>query len=179
MEFETQMKRDEYEARGRKCLNSYYKQMLETPPNRIFSTEYSFRCVPVDQYYIKGFIDRIEKNSDGTVEVYDYKTGGAKLKSQIADGKDYESYLNQLRLYKFAFELQHPSTKVTKAGLIFVEESDKNFYINLTEEDNNNIKEKILSSYEKINKLEFNPPKEEERNCEYCDYKQICKLCDM
>ena len=177
--FESQNKRDEIEARGLKCINKYYKQMLETPPSRITETEYYFEYIPVKNNYIKGIIDRIEENSDGTIEVYDYKTGGAKPKTQIADGREYENYLNQLRFYKYALEQKNPNTKVSRAGLIFVEEPDNNFYINLTQEDNDIIEEKIVSTYENISQLNFLPPKKEERNCEYCNYKHICKLCDM
>ncbi len=177
--FESQNKRDEIEARGLKCINKYYKQMLETPPERISATEYSFNYIPVKNNYIKGFIDRIEENSDGTLEVYDYKTGGAKSKTQIADGKENENYLNQLRFYKYALELKNPNKKVSRAGLIFVEEPDSNFYINLTQDDNKIIEEKILSTYENISRLNFMPPRKEERNCEYCNYKHLCKLSDL
>lgn len=178
-EFQDQDKRDEYRTRGLKCIEKYYKQMFETPYNRIYATEYSFNFVPFENNFLKGFIDRIEKNDDGTVELYDYKTGGAKSKSQIADGKDYENYLNQLRFYKYAYEVQNPNTLVVRAGLIFVEEPDSNFYVNLTEEDNLNIKEKIKFAYKNISELNFNPPKPEDRKCDYCDYKHLCKLNEL
>lgn len=177
--FDTQETRETYMNRGAKCIDKYYKQMVETPYDRIYATEYSFNFVPCGNNFLKGFIDRIEKNDDGTVEVYDYKTGGAKSKSQIADGKDYEHYLNQLRFYKYAYELQNPNTKVSRAGLIFVEEPDSNFYVNLTEEDNANIKDKIEYAYKNILELNFNPPKHEDRNCEYCDFKHLCKLSEL
>ena len=178
-EFETLDKRDEYKQRGKKSIEKYYKQMLETPHNRIMATEYSFDFVPSGENFLKGFIDRIEKNDDGTIEVYDYKTGSAKSKSQIADGKDYENYLNQLRFYKYAYEIQNPDTKVSRAGLIFVEEPMSNFYTDLTEDDNKNIKEKIAYVYENISNLNFNPPKQEDRKCDYCDYKHLCKLNEL
>lgn len=177
--FDDQDKREEYKMRGLKCIEKYYKQMLETSPDRIFATEYSFNFVPFEDNFLKGFIDRIEKNADGTVELYDYKTGSAKSKSQIADGKNYENYLNQLRFYKYAYELQNSDTMVARAGLIFVEEPDSNFYVNLTQEDNLNIKEKIEFAYKNIAELNFNPPKLEDRKCEYCDYKHLCKLNEM
>lgn len=178
-EFENQDIREEYRTRGLKCIEKYYKQMLETPINRIYATEYSLDFVPFENNFLKGFIDRIEKNADGTVELYDYKTGGAKSKSKIADGKEYENYLNQLRFYKYAYELQNPNTMVVRAGLIFVEEPDSNFYVNLVEDDNLIIKEKIEFAYKNIAELNFNPPKLENRKCDYCDYKHLCKLNEM
>lgn len=178
-QFDSQETREMFMNRGVKSIDKYYKQMLETPYSRIIATEYSFDFIPFENNFLKGFIDRIEKNNDGTVEVYDYKTGSAKPKSQIADGKDYENYLNQLRFYKYAYEIQNPDTKVSRAGLIFVEEPDSNFYADLVEEDNKNIKEKIEFVYKNISELNFNPPKLEDRKCDYCDFKHLCKLNDF
>ena len=168
-----------YRERGKKSLKKYYKQLLETSPERIYATEYSFKFLPYKNHSIKGFIDRIEKQSDGTFAVYDYKTGEAKSKKQISDGMNYEHYLNQLRFYKFAFELEHPAATVSKAGLIFVEEPDGNFYTDLTEQDNEIITNKLDEAYEKIDALNFNPPDENERDCTFCSYKHLCKLADM
>ncbi|MCD7780137.1 MAG: PD-(D/E)XK nuclease family protein, partial [Candidatus Gastranaerophilales bacterium] len=177
--FESQSQRDDYKQRGINCIQKYYTQLIQTPYDRIYATEYSFNYVPYGDYFLKGFIDRIEINNDGTVELYDYKTGSAKSKSQIADGKTYESYLNQLRFYKFAYELQNENIKVKRAGLIFVEETNSDFYIDLTKEDNEVIKNKIIFAYENINNLNFNPPNEAERHCEYCDYRHLCKLSEL
>lgn len=177
--FESMDIRNIYRERGKKSLQKYYKQMLETSPERIYATEYSFKFLPYKNHSIKGFIDRIERHNDGTFAVYDYKTGEAKSKKQIADGMNYENYLNQLRFYKFAFELEHKDAIVSRAGLIFVEEPEGNYYIDLTQEDNEIIKNKLDEAYTKIDALEFNPPNENERDCTFCAYKHLCKLADM
>jgi DNA helicase-2/ATP-dependent DNA helicase PcrA len=174
--FETLTKRKEYEDRGTKSLKSYYPILTAIPPERINGLEVKLGYVPVEDYFIKGFIDRIEKNNDGTFSLYDYKTGSAKSKSQIADGKDYEHYLNQLRFYKFAFETLHAGEKVSQVGLIYVEEPDNNFYTELCEEDNSVIKEKILNSYRQIHDLNFAPAEQSEKTCGYCGYPQLCRL---
>ena len=174
--FVSQLKRTEYEKRGVNSLANYYPRFMETSPERVFATEYKLEYVPVENYFIKGFIDRIETNNDGTYSLYDYKTGSAKSKTKIADGQDYESYLNQLRFYKFAFEIQNIGTKVSQVGLIFVEEHDKSFFTTLLNEDNDNIKEKIISTYENINNLNFAPIECEESKCKFCGYKQLCRL---
>lgn len=175
--FISQTKRAEYKTRGINSLNSYYPHFKEIPSSRIYATEYALQYVPVENHFIKGFIDRIEKNNDGTYSLYDYKTGSAKSKSQIADGKDYESYLNQLRFYKFAFETLYKDKQVSQVGLIFVEEHDKSYYTQLCEADNSYIKGKILDTYKNINELNF-PAIEYDPNkkCKFCDYKQLCRL---
>ncbi|MCD7879835.1 MAG: PD-(D/E)XK nuclease family protein, partial [Candidatus Gastranaerophilales bacterium] len=177
--FESEEDRLKYQTRGIESLSKYHIQFVQTPINRIYSTEYKLDFVPFKNHFIKGFVDRIERNQDGSFELYDYKTGGAKSKSQIADGKEYEGYLNQLRFYKYAFEIKNPEAVVSKAGLIFVEEPHANFYVNLTYEDNKIIENKILNAYENISALNFDPPSPLERKCEYCDYKHLCRLCEL
>ena len=169
-------KRLELEARGQKSLENFYSYLIQIPYDRIFATEFYLNHIPFDNHFIKGFVDRIEKNSDGTFELYDYKTGSAKPKTQIADGKDYEGYLNQLRFYKYAFETVNPESKVTRTGIIFVEEPEKNYYIDLTDDDNKIIKDKIKYAYENILELNFQPVEQSDSTCKYCKYKQICNL---
>ena len=101
--------------------------------------------------------------------------GTANTQSQIKDGGDYEGYLNQLRFYKLAFESQNPDFKVSQAGLIFVEEPDKNFYTVLTDDDNKNIQQKLAYACEQINTLNFDK-KESDKSCKFCAYKQLCTL---
>jgi len=174
--FISQSKRNEYETRGIKSLSNYYPRFKECSPEKIFATEYALEYVSVENHFIKGFIDRIEKNNDGTFSLYDYKTGSAKPKSQIADGKDYESYLNQLRFYKFAFEILNEGSKVSQVGLVFVEEHEKNYYTELCEQDNEIIKDKILQTYKNISELKFQPIEPSEKKCNFCDYKMLCRL---
>lgn len=174
--FSTAAKRKQFEERGENKLAEFYPHFITTSPDKIFATEHYLKFVPVEGYFVKGFIDRIEKNSDGTYSLYDYKTGSAKRKSQITDGGDYENYLNQLRFYKFAFETQNPNSKVTNVGLIFVEEPSENFYTQLTEDDNRIIKEKIIEAYKGIHALNFEPVEQNDKTCKNCEYKQLCTL---
>ncbi len=168
--------RKTFEERGERRLSDFYPHFVQTAPDKVYASEYYLKFVPVGDYFIKGFIDRIEVNSDGTYALYDYKTGSPKAKSQIVDGGDYENYLNQLRFYKFAFESQNEGAKVTQTGLIFVEEPQNNFYIELTEADNATIREKILKTYENIHGLKFEPLEWDDRTCKNCQYRQLCKL---
>ncbi|MFA6989920.1 MAG: ATP-dependent DNA helicase [Candidatus Gastranaerophilaceae bacterium] len=177
--FETLEQREIFGQRGKNFLPSYYKHFIQTDIRKIKGTELRLDCVPVEKYLIKGFIDRVEHNSDDTYFLLDYKTGAARPKSQIEDGKNYENYLNQLRMYKFAYESLYQGHVVSKTGLIFVEEPEKNVYIDMTEKDNEIIKEKILKTYEGIHKLDFHAIDAENQNkdtCKFCQHKMICKL---
>ncbi|MBQ3640467.1 ATP-dependent helicase, partial [bacterium] len=162
--------------RGINYLTEYYKSFVEVPAGRIYATEYKLDNIPYENFYLKGFIDRIEINSDGSFELYDYKTGTAKSKTQISDGGSYEGYLNQLRFYKFAFERFNPKAKVIRAGLIYPEDFLKNFYIELTDDDNNIIEDKISSVRQNIINLNFEPVEKCDEHCKYCQYSQMCDL---
>ena len=174
--FNTQEIRLELKNRGEKSLRNYYKHMIQTPYERIFATEYSLNLIPYGNNFLKGFVDRIEKNSDGTYEFYDYKTGGAKSKREISEGGKHEDYLNQLRFYKFAFEQLNKNNMVVRAGIIFVEEPEKNFIIDLVDIDNQIIENKIKSTYENISQMNFDSVEKSEKTCSFCKYKHLCNL---
>ncbi|MCM1265948.1 MAG: ATP-dependent helicase, partial [Candidatus Gastranaerophilales bacterium] len=175
-EFETEVIRETYKTRGEKSLRNFYSHFTETSIDRLDKIEYSLEAVPFDNTFIKGKIDRVEKTSQGTYALFDYKTGGSKTKTKIADGKEYEHYLNQLRFYKYAFEKFHAGAEVTMCGLIFPEDFEHNFYIQLTDEDNQIIEDKIKETYKNINNLNFEPVEQNDKNCQYCNYRQLCKL---
>ena len=174
--FQNAEEREQYISRGRKSLEAYFPQFIQTPIDRIYATELNLHHIPFGEYMLRGFVDRIERNSDGTFEFYDYKTGSAKPKKEISEGGKYERYLNQLRFYKFMFELLYKDAKVVRAGLIYIEDSSKNFVLELCEEDNKIIEEKVKSVYENIHKMKFDCPEKSEKTCKYCKYPQLCNL---
>lgn len=174
--FTTSAKREQYQKQGRNALDSYYPVFSQIPALRIEATEFQINDVQVDEDFITGKIDRIEKNSDGTYELYDYKTGKAKSAAQIAPGGAKEGYYNQLCFYKYAFE-KLTGAKVSKVGLIFVEEHQKNVSLELTDSDMQYIENLIKDTYINIKALNFDPINDRKSDaCKYCTYKQLCKL---
>lgn len=177
--FESDESYQEYMKRGETCIDKYYHHLVETPVKNICEAEARFDGVQIGEYSIKGFIDRIEKNEDGTISLYDYKTGSARSKSDVAPGKNYEHYYNQLRFYKLAFELKNPDLKVAYTGLIFVEEPEKNISLSFSNEEITDIESQIKEVLYKIYSLDFKPADTKDaksKNCEYCDYKMTCRL---
>ncbi len=173
--FSTHKARKEFEERGENKLCEYYPKFIETSPENIIELEYSFDNLELENGIINGKIDRIEKFNDGTYGLYDYKTGSAKAKSQIKDGGTYESYLNQLRFYKYAYEKMH-NVKVSQVGIISPEDSEGNVVMQLTDQDNALIEEKINTAFKQIHSLEFEAPEQNENRCKFCGYKHICKI---
>lgn len=168
--------KEKFEKQGTSLINSYYPHFVSIPISRIAEVEYTFNGIGIDKYTITGKIDRIEKNSDDTYELYDYKTGNPVSERKVAIGEDKENYYNQLCFYKYAFE-KATGKKVSKVGLIYVENHSKNVYKTLIKEDIDYIENLIKSVYEKINTLQFDPIKEDKNGaCKNCAYKHLCKL---
>ncbi len=165
--------REKYVRLGNEAIDKFYPYFSQIPPSRLEAVEFNFSGIQIGENSINGKIDRIEKNSDGTVDLYDYKTGKAKSEKQIAIGGNYENYFNQLCFYKYAYE-KLTGKKVLNTGLIFVEEN-KTVEKELTQADTEYIENLINDTYAKIQNLQFNPTANKE-NCKYCQYKEMCKL---
>lgn len=171
--FSSLEKREAFRERGIKGITKYYNDFISVPLKNVWGIELKLDNVARGDYFVKGYIDRVEKNPDGSYSLFDYKTGSAKKKNTISEGGEYEHYLNQVRFYKLAFETQYPDKKVSKIGLIFVEENSGSYIKDAEENDNELIKTKIEEVYKSINELAFEP---KEGKCDKCNYKTLCKL---
>ena len=157
--------------RGKKALSEYYIQMCNTPISMLYEVEkpISFELDGIKFY---GIIDRIDKNSDGTYTIYDYKTGSAKDSKIICPAGEHEDYYNQMGLYKYYFEKSTGNT-VKETIFIFPEEFTDNFTLNLTQDDCKAIDEKFKEAISNIKNYKFNPTPSE-NTCKYCPYKDFC-----
>lgn len=176
MKFSSEAKKEKYFKQGQKLLTNYYPYFSQIPISRITDIEFSFYGVDVDGDFITGKIDRIEKNSDGTFELYDYKTGNYSSEKKIAPNEEKQNYFNQLCFYKYAYE-KLTGNKVSKVGIIYVENHEKSVDKYLTDDDMKYIETLIKDTYQNIKALKFNPIKDDKQGaCKNCVYKQLCKL---
>lgn len=164
--------RNDFLERGKNHLSKLYEQLILTHINNLYCAEYEIKEFKYNELNIVGFIDRIEKLDDGTFALYDFKTGSNKT-NQIADGKEYEDYLNQLRFYKFIFE-KYTNEKVSKTGFIFPDDCSTTCELFLTDEDNNFIEQKLFETKQNIQAMQFDAQPNNPKACELCDYKSIC-----
>jgi DNA helicase-2/ATP-dependent DNA helicase PcrA len=173
--FTSLARKEMYEKHAKNIFENYYPNFAQTPPTRIAEVEFSFDSVEVsDGDLVSGKIDRIEKNSDGTYELYDYKTGKPPSQADVAPGGKRENYFNQLCFYKYAFE-KLTGKKVARTGLIYVEDHERNVYKELTDDDMRYVEDLIMQTYANIRALRFAPDQKPD-TCKYCAYKQLCKL---
>lgn len=169
-------KKEKFIKLGEKLLMNYYPYFSQIPANRVENVEFSFYGVSVGEDLISGKIDRIEKNSDGTYSLYDYKTGKPTSEKQITQSGGKKNYYNQLCFYKYAYE-KMTGNKVSQVGIIYVEDHAKSVYKTLTDSDMAYIENLIKDTYSKIKALKFNPIKEDKQGvCKTCVYKHLCKL---
>ena len=174
--FMTPQSKEKFEKRGMEVIEKFYPYFSQFSPENVEDIEFSFDGVEVDGEFIKGKIDRIVKNSDGTYSLYDYKTGNYTSEKKIAPGEEKEGYYNQLCFYKYAFE-KMSGKKVSKVGIIYVENHNHNVYKELCDEDMNYIENKIKEVYKDVKAMKFNPIKESrDGECKFCAYKHLCRL---
>ncbi len=172
--FTTPEEKEKFLKQGEKIFSEYYPlTFAQIPCDRVVEIEYEFKDIEIEGSTINGKIDRIEKNTDGTYELYDYKTGTSVSETQITIGGKKENYFNQLCFYKYAFE-KLTGNKVSKVGIIYVEENKTKVKV-LDNDDMDYISKLITETFEKIKSLNFLPNKEC-KNCDFCEYKQLCKL---
>ena len=167
--------KEKFEKLGNETIKLYYPHFSEIPVSRVDDVEFSFDGIDIEGNMLTGKIDRIEKNTDGTYELYDYKTGQKVSENQIDIGGSKENYFNQLCFYKYAFE-KLTGKKVSKTGIIFVE-FNKTVEKILLKEDMDYIENKIKENFENIKNLKFNPvPESKTGACKFCQYNHMCRL---
>ena len=158
--------------RGRTALDKYYTQLCLTPVENLISAEYYFKFE--EDVKFKGIIDRIDKNSDGTYTIYDYKTGSAKSLSDISLGGNKENYYMQMGLYKYYYEKSTGNT-VKDTVFIFPEDYTKNLSVTYTQNECNEVVERFKTAIKDINASKFEPSYDKNA-CQYCQYKDFCNL---
>lgn len=174
--FKTKDKKETLLKRGYSIFENYYPHFCETPISMLIDVEKEFDGITFGKYQLDGKIDRVEKLSDGTYALYDYKTSTPASKNQYKIGGSKEDYYNQLCCYKYAFEKMEEK-KVSKVGIIYVEDHAKNVTLELTKDEMDYIENLVKETYENIRNLKFDIPINQDiKSCKYCAYKDLCKL---
>lgn len=137
-------------------------QEQQTMDTKIVEAEKNF-TIKLDNYSIRGFIDRIDKDGDDYI-IWDYKTSKTPI-SENDLRKDF-----QLLIYDMAVQ-QLFGKKPKQVGLWFLRQNKK-VVIKPKDEDIEKIKQDILNTINKIMDEEFEPKVGWE--CYNCDYALLC-----
>ena len=158
----------------------YYDKFISIAPVETLETraELPLDYTTEDGINFIGSIDRIDKNSDGTYSIYDYKTGTDN--SGITKSGQHSDYFYQIGFYKYLFKKQ-----IKEKYGIDADVSTTFIYPLLTEEFHTlkdmpyDVCEEIATEFveivNKIHNLEFDRPYKCP-NDKFCDYKNLCKM---
>ena len=151
---------------AKEMLENYYNS-FHSPEIEIIDLEKLFKIRINSSIFLTGKIDRVDKKSDGKIEVIDYKTGKRPDDKKLAKNM-------QLTIY---------ATAASNPGMYNkpVEKIDLTFYylqarekvtFNRTVDDLKVIKDNIESVVGKIRNQDF--PPNVGRHCNYCSFRMIC-----
>ncbi len=167
---DTRYTADDYRRVGEDALRKYYNRFYPFNQTQTLGLEERL-TFPLDQdgrYRIVGFIDRIARRADGTLEIHDYKTSRS-LPSQQQMDQD-----RQLALYHIG--LRHEWRNVESVELMW-------HYVRfdttlVSRRDDAQLRDLAAQTMALIDRIEaeqaFEPVRS--RLCDWCEYRSICPL---
>ena len=159
---------EDYKNCGRKCVAEYYKRCHPFDQGKVIGNEVPVKVVldPEGKYQMKGYIDRLVQNQDGSYEIHDYKTN-SRLPEQEDMDKD-----TQLALYHLGISQKWNDVNEVELVwhyLVF----DKEIRSRRTKEQIEDLKQKYMHLIDEIESEERYEPKESSL-CRWCSYQEIC-----
>jgi DNA helicase II / ATP-dependent DNA helicase PcrA len=155
--------KEEYREKGREALKLFYGQVSANVPTP-WKIEGGFH-LRIEDVVLKGRIDRID-TVEGGVEIIDYKTGMPKDELAWDDKR-------QLVIYALAAEqCFNPSLNVVKLTYYYLENGASVSFVP-TEKEKEKMRKEIVETVTDMRASDF-APTPNERNCKYCDFKDIC-----
>lgn len=150
--------------KAQKILRDYYKKIYlkEDKNTRVFALEYPI-SFELEGWTILTKIDRLQKQADGCLNIYDYKLGKKKVDS-------FEKKI-QLLIYKLAAESK--GWKVADVAYITFEDMQVQ-RAKLTEKDVEKLKVEFSAFVKDIKNGIFKPTPSQMK-CQWCAYKDICE----
>ena len=99
---------EHYRRLGERCLSHYYRRHYPFDADETLAVEERvlFSLDPAGEYRIQGFVDRVSRARDGTLEIHDYKTSARVPRQQHLD-RD-----RQLALYQMGLAERFRSERV-------------------------------------------------------------------
>ncbi len=157
--------KDHYRNAGKESITNYYKRHQPFNQSKTMATE-QLLTFKIDDYTIRGFIDRLSHQGEGVYEIHDYKTSGY-LPSQDKIDSD-----RQLALYQIGIKERFRDAKDIQLiwhYLIF----DKEFRSARSDAQLKNLRKQIVSLIKTIEKdTKFDPI--ESNLCDWCEYPEYC-----
>lgn len=162
--YQDKKEREDYKKKGTDALHKFWQSYSANTPKEIMFLEKRF-SFKIGGDVIKGAIDRIDKLTDGSLEIVDYKTGKTKTKLDF-------SAKRQLILYQLFIE-EFLGVKVGALSYYYLESGEK-FTFTATEKDITKLQLEIREEIVAIKKRNFAPTPS--MMCGFCDFNSICEF---
>jgi len=137
---------------------------------------------------VKGLADRIDRLSDGTIRLIDYKTGAFDKTNSINDVEKFQSsktdHAFQLLLYAFMLGQQHPEMLNIRPTVFYLRSKKVEHQVTVSEDKVPILGVDLLQYakqrledvlHEMFDKEVPFLQTEEAQTCSYCDFSQICQ----
>lgn len=161
---------DDYIRIGEKMLRQHYEKYQPFNLGKLLGTElYLSFELPNTPFKVRGYIDKLWRREDGTVEICDYKTG-----MTIARPQD-EGFRWQMGIYELAVRATWPQYETIDVAQHFLRQDEiirhrtmPDELDMLTEEIRN-----VIMEIHQANRTK-NFPAQESPLCRYCDFQEYC-----
>ena len=151
---------------GRKMLADYHWTFHPFTQSTTLELEEKFLFPISPDHEMRGIIDRLARNKDGSLEIHDYKTS-----RRLPDPKQVNSDV-QLALYEIAIRHRWPETQ--QISLIWHYLAfDREIRITKTRDQLETVKQSTLDLIRRI-EAATSFPTHVTPLCDWCEYKEIC-----
>jgi putative RecB family exonuclease len=157
---------DDYFAVGEKALRTYYRRYHPFDQATTVGLELRVKLPLDEEHEITGFVDRLDKVSDGVWEIHDYKTAAGLPTQDDADAN------RQLALYELAIRQMYPDVRDVTLVWHYVV-NDCEVRSSRTPEQLADLREQVLESVKRI-EAQRAFPAHTSALCDWCEYRPLC-----
>jgi DNA helicase II / ATP-dependent DNA helicase PcrA len=152
----------QFRERAVAALEAYWRRDRESDSEAVwFERSFAFRIGP---HLLRGRVDRVDRNPDGTFELIDYKTGRAKSEQELREDV-------QLSVYQMG--ARESWGLETSAQSYFYVLTGEKVPVEHSDEELERVKATVTEIAAGILKQRFEPTPSPEI-CRFCDYRIIC-----